>query len=166
MNTSFQRLADGKDEWLTPPAMIKELGPFDLDPCSPIIRPWPTATKHYTREDDGLTKPWRGYVWLNPPYGAETWKWLARLSDHDPGGIALVFARTDTRGFHETVFGKASSVLFLRGRLRFYHVDGTEGGPAGAGSALVAYGTKAHHSLQTYNQGKKGRLLTLNNLSC
>lgn len=30
----------GKDEWLTPPQIIKALGGFDLDPCSPINRPW------------------------------------------------------------------------------------------------------------------------------
>lgn len=31
------------DEWLTPPQLLKCLGPFDLDPCSPVDRPWPTA---------------------------------------------------------------------------------------------------------------------------
>ena len=37
-----------KDEWLTPPEIINSLGTFDLDPCSPINRPWKTAKKHYT----------------------------------------------------------------------------------------------------------------------
>lgn len=36
------------DEWLTPPKIIDKLGEFDLDPCSPIFRPWDTANKHYT----------------------------------------------------------------------------------------------------------------------
>ena len=35
------------DEWLTPPYIIEALGRFDLDPCSPINRPWDTATIHY-----------------------------------------------------------------------------------------------------------------------
>ena len=43
------------DEWLTPPEIIKALGPFDLDPCSPINRPWDTARKHYTIENNGLS---------------------------------------------------------------------------------------------------------------
>lgn len=60
------------DEWLTPPAIIDALGPFDLDPASPIERPWPTAARHYTIEDDGLAQPWAGMVWCNPPYGRET----------------------------------------------------------------------------------------------
>jgi len=40
---SHQSAAMMKDEWLTPPDIIKALGPFDLDPCAPIVRPWPTA---------------------------------------------------------------------------------------------------------------------------
>lgn len=56
------------DEWLTPPEIMSSLGAFDLDPCSPINRPWPTAGIHYTVEDDGLSKPWFGRVWCNPPH--------------------------------------------------------------------------------------------------
>jgi len=58
-----------KDEWLTPPEILRALGSFDLDPCSPINRPWPTARVHYTITDDGLSRPWMGRVWFNPPYG-------------------------------------------------------------------------------------------------
>ena len=65
---SHQSAKMGKDEWLTPPELIRALGEFDLDPCAPINRPWPTAGGHFTREDDGLTKEWFGRVWLNPPY--------------------------------------------------------------------------------------------------
>lgn len=35
----------GKGELLTPPELIKSLGEFGLDPCSPINRPWDTAKK-------------------------------------------------------------------------------------------------------------------------
>jgi hypothetical protein len=34
-------------EWLTPPEIITSLGMFDLDPCTPSVRPWDTAKKHY-----------------------------------------------------------------------------------------------------------------------
>lgn len=130
----------GHDEWLTPPRIIHALGPFDLDPCSPIARPWDTAAQHYTRIDDGLTKPWRGRVWLNPPYGKETGAWLKRLADHG-NGIALVFARTETRMFFEHVWPKAKALLFLEGRLHFHYVDGQRA-PANSGgpSVLIAYG--------------------------
>ena len=86
------------DEWLTPPQLLKALGPFDLDPCAPVERPWPTARVHYTRSDDGLAQRWFGFVWLNPPYGQATGRWLERLHLHGDG-LALVFARTETAWF-------------------------------------------------------------------
>src|SRR5690606_7612872 len=137
----------GKDEWLTPPDLLRELGPFDLDPCAPITRPWPTADHHYTIEDDGLSRPWFGRVWLNPPYGRETGRWLARLADHG-NGLALIFARTETEMFFSHVWEQADTVLFLRGRLHFHHVDGIRA-PAngGAPSVLIAYGAENARAL-------------------
>ena len=133
-----------KDEWLTPRWITDLLGPFDLDPCSPIERPWDTAVKHYTILDDGLKQPWHGHVWLNPPYGRETGRWMDRLAAHPDGGMALIFARTETDMFFEHVWGKANALLFLRGRLHFHHANGTRArANAGAPSVLVAYGTRA-----------------------
>ena len=40
--------SNAHDEHLTPPWLIQSVGPFDLDPCAPIKRPWPTAKHHYT----------------------------------------------------------------------------------------------------------------------
>ena len=73
---------NGKEEWLTPPEIIKALSqtwcdgdqvpwPFDLDPCAPIKRPWAMATTHFTAADNGLIKPWHGRVWCNPPVWSE-----------------------------------------------------------------------------------------------
>ena len=129
-----------KDEWLTPPHVIEALGSFDLDPCSPINRPWETAKNHYTILDDGLKKPWAGRVWCNPPYGLEAAKWLDRCADHG-NALALIFARTETRMFFDHVWPKASGILFLEGRLYFHHVCGKRAAAnSGAPSVLVAYG--------------------------
>lgn len=49
------------DEWLTPQNILNALGPFDLDPCAPINRPWDMAARHYTVADDGLSKPWAAH---------------------------------------------------------------------------------------------------------
>jgi hypothetical protein len=133
------RSADAKDEWLTPPSIVKALGTFDLDPCSPVNRPWPTALRHLTVEDDGLMHKWTGRIWMNPPYGDDTAEWMQRLAQHG-NGIALVFARTETAWFFDTVWRKASAVFFFRGRIAFYHVTGEQGDAAGAPSVLVAYG--------------------------
>lgn len=126
-----------KDEWLTPPSVLAALGPFDLDPCSPVTPPWPIAARTY--HERGIEQPWTGRVFCNPPYGPETGKWLAKCAEHG-NAVALVFARTETGAWHEHVWPKASAILFLRGRLSFCHVDGTRGGTAGAPSALIAFG--------------------------
>jgi phage N-6-adenine-methyltransferase len=127
------------DEWLTPPWIIKDLGPFDLDPCSPINRPWDTAAKHYTIADDGYSKPWEGRVWLNPPY-SEAARWMNKLAHHGTG-TALIFARTETAAWHDYVWPHATALLFLRGRLNFHFVDGRRADAnAGAPSVLIAYG--------------------------
>lgn len=134
----------GKDEWLTPPEIVEAVGTFDLDPCSPINRPWPTAARHLTIEEDGLAQPWEGLVWMNPPYGRATGEWLRKLADHPDGGIALIFARTETSFFCEQVWGRADALLFIAGRLHFHHVDGSRASAnAGGPSALVAFGPTA-----------------------
>lgn len=135
---SSRRLSD---EWLTPPHILAGLGAFDLDPCAPVRRPWPTAAQHFTVEDDGLEEEWEGRVWLNPPYSTLE-PWMARLAEHGDG-IALVFARCETRWWFEHVWPHASALLFLAGRLTFHRPDGKPskaGHNSGGPSVLVAYG--------------------------
>jgi len=138
---SHQSARMGSDIWLTPRHILDALGPFDLDPCAaPNPTLWPTAKNHITLPDDGLAHQWYGRVWCNPPYGLQAWTWLHRLADHGCG-TALVFARTETRGFVEAVWERADAVLFLHGRLHFHYPDGTRAqANAGAPSCLVAYG--------------------------
>lgn len=151
-----------KDEWLTPPSVLRALGPFDLDPCAPIRRPWPTAADHYTILDDGLTAPWHGRVWCNPPYGLEAAKWLARMAAHG-NGIALIFGRTETDMFFTHVWPRADGVLFLRGRLHFHHVNRERAAAnSGAPSCLVAYGQPNVDSLR--RSGLRGALVTTKEL--
>ena len=157
MDTSFEN-KDRNDEWLTPPGIIKALGNFDLDPCSPINRPWSTALNHFTVEDDGLPREWTGRVWCNPPYGKETGKWIEKLSEHG-SGIALIFARTETRVWHDYIWNKAHSVFFFRGRLSFYTVEGIKGGTAGAPSALISYSEEDTQAIKY--SGLTGKLIII-----
>lgn len=133
----------GTHVWLTPPTILAALGPFDLDPCAaPEPRPWATADLHYTEAEDGLSRPWFGRVWCNPPFGSQTWTWtwLDRMADHG-NGIALAFARTDTTGFKRAVWDRADALLFLTGRPKFYLPDGTQAkGNSGGPIVLIAYG--------------------------
>lgn len=150
------RIPDGKEEWLTPPSILAALGPFDLDPCAPISRPWPTAAKHFTVEDDGFNKPWTGRVFLNPPYGNETMNWMRRMRKHN-NGIALIFARTETKMFFECVWNHASALLWIQGRLHFHHASGKEARfNSGAPSVLIAYGEQNAAALR--NSGIPGRI--------
>ena len=159
MNTSFERVADGKDEWLTPPEIIRCLGEFDLDPCASIVRPWPTAMRHYTIQDNGLAQPWIGRVWCNPPYGDKAEPFLHKMAEHG-NGILLLFARTETKMFFKWIWPKAQAVFFFDHRLKFYHVDGTPAeNSGGAPSCLVAYGQDNAASI--VDSGLGGKLVWL-----
>lgn len=150
------------DEWYTPPEIIKSLGEFDLDPCSPIVRPWDTAKQHYNKEQDGLILPWFGRVWVNPPYGSLMYKWIEKLSIHSDG-IALIFARTETVAFQRYVFEIADSILFIKNRLHFYNQDGVRAKfNAGAPSVLIAYGERNVDAL-AYS-GIEGKHVLINSI--
>ena len=91
---------------------------------------------------------WYGMVWCNPPYGNEATKWLKKCAEHG-NCIALIFARTDTKMFHQEIFNKANSLLFIEGRLSFYHVTGKKSGTSGSPSVLVSYGEQCSKILET-----------------
>ena len=156
------------DEWLTPPEIISALGEFDLDPCSPVVRPWPTAKNHLTILDNSLQVPWHGRVWLNPPYGRKMGAFLQIMTSHH-NGIALIFARTETQDFHKHVWPFADTMLFLEGRLTFYDIHGnlarTKKGAianCGAPSVLISYGEQNADSLA--DSGIKGRHIPVNSV--
>ena len=149
-----------KDEWLTPPSIIEALGSFDLDPCAPISPPWNLFPTTYTIEDNGLKQQWSGRVFMNPPYGKQTGLWLEKLTEHG-NGIALIFARTETKMFFDHVWKKADAVFFFDGRLFFHHVDGTKAkSNSGAPSCLVAYGKNNVESIEESNLS--GKLILIN----
>ncbi len=130
------------NEWYTPPAVFEALGlRFDLDPCAPPFPAanWIPADGRFTQDDDGLSLPWEGRVWLNPPYGREAAAWMRRMRDHG-NGVALVFSRTDVKWWHD-VAPSASAVCFIRGRLTFIAGAGQSApGNSGGPSALLAWG--------------------------
>ena len=119
----------GENEWYTPEPIItlarKVLGTIDLDPASSkeankIVR----AKRFFSVDDDGLAQPWRGNVWMNPPYShPEVEQFCERLADHVEAravssAIILVNNATETQWFR-AVADHASAVCFLTGRVRF-----------------------------------------------
>ena len=138
---THQKPEGNNDEWLTPPEIIKALGEFDLDPCSPTVRPWSTAKQHIALPSDGLDHPWNGRVWLNPPFNRyERPRWMAKMARHG-NGIMLVPAATETEAFDSYIWKAATAVCFVKGRIHFHYVDGTRAKPnCGTAISLVAYG--------------------------
>jgi hypothetical protein len=134
------------DEWITPESIIRSLGHFDLDPCAPAnprqVLPWADCVSHFvTLPGNGLTCPWTGRIWLNPPFNRnERPKWMARMAEHG-NGVMLIPAATETEAFDKQVWKRATGILFLKGRPHFHYVDGRRA-PFNCGTAicLVAYG--------------------------
>lgn len=137
-----------------------KLGRFDCDPCAAPtdVRPFQTASICWTKDDDGLNKTWEGIVWLNPPYSNPLLRqFVEKLSRHK--GIALLVNRTDNLLFHEIIFPRAKSMLFMRHRVKLIDADGNRKSPM-FGSVLVAFGEECDKRLR--NCDIEGKYVKLN----
>lgn len=150
--------------WLTPPELLRALGPFDLDPCAcPEPRPWPTAARHVAPPECGLAARWEPgeRIWLNPPFSPRPTieAFLGRLAEHGTG-TALLFARTETDLFFRLVWDRAHALLFLKGRPHFHRRDGARArANSGCPVVLAAYGWADAERLST--SGLAGRFVPL-----
>jgi len=82
---------------------------FDYDPC-PL-----------GGDIDGLSAQWGKRNYINPPYGREIGKWIAKSYYNSLGGrlsVMLLPSRTDTKWWHDYVM-KAEEIRFVKGRLKF-----------------------------------------------
>lgn len=113
-----------KDDWETPQKLFdmldKKYG-FDLDPAATTENA--KCDKYFTKEENGLLQDWEGHcVFCNPPYGRQIYEWVekgyAESKKPHTTVVMLLPARTDTRWFHEYIYGKAD-IEFLKGRLKF-----------------------------------------------
>ena len=110
------------DMWATPQDFFDALDAefhFTLDACA--VKENAKCEAYYTPEQDGLDQPWTGRVWCNPPYGRNVGQWVKKAHDTASGGgfvVMLLPARTDTRWFHDYIYGK-TEVRFIKGRLKF-----------------------------------------------
>jgi hypothetical protein len=146
------------NRWLTPNWIVEALGEFDLDPCGAPNHSLAKRTYQLDDAEDGLELEWNGRVWLNPPYGKESPPFLKRMAEHG-NGIAFIFARTETKAFFEYVWGKATAVLFLKGRVKFLNADYEVTGAANAPSVLIAYSDTDAEILK--NSGIPGQFIYL-----
>ena len=121
MNTDVM-FSSQSDMWETPQEFFDKLNQefhFNLDACA--LPENAKCTKYYTPKQDGLSQPWSGVVWCNPPYGREIGSWVRKGFFAAVNGATVVMllpARTDTKWFHEYIYGKAE-IRFVKGRLKF-----------------------------------------------
>jgi len=113
------------DEWSSPRELVEPIddavGGFDLDPCSGAEQS-PFASDTYTEDDDGLSKSWRGTVWVNPPY-SEMDAWTEKAiseADSDIVDTVVYLCKGDssTQWWH-TAAEAAQAILAVEGRLSF-----------------------------------------------
>jgi hypothetical protein len=107
------------------------------------------------------TKFGGGRIWLNPPYSKPLiWQFVEKLAEHG-NGIALLFNRCDSNKFQDIIFTKATGMMFLRNRIKFFRPDGTRGDSPGCGSVLIAFGRENAEILR--NCSLQGKYVELNN---
>ena len=132
-------LHTGDEESYTPEEYIQAarlvMGSIDLDPASnDLAQKTIQAARFFTVKDDGLTKPWAGNVWLNPPYTARVINlFVGKLCQHFNAGevtsaVLLTNNNTDTAWWHEAM-QSAAAVCFTAGRVNFYKPNGGKSSP-------------------------------------
>jgi hypothetical protein len=138
-------------EWYTPrhivDAVLVTMGTIDLDPCAEKAKQIPAAA-HMTKATDGLGQPWKGRVYMNPPYGDTIGEWTTKLrKEYDAKNVteavALVPARTETDWWEALA---PEHVCLIHGRLRFS--DGPTAAPFP--SAAVYLGKSADAFVQAF----------------
>ena len=124
MNTDVM-FSSATDNWSTPQDFFDKLNDefhFTLDVCADETNH--KCEHYYTKEIDGLSRPWIGTIWCNPPYGRKIGEWVRRAYISAQIGSATVVmllpARTDTRWFHDYIYNKSNTeIRFIKGRLKF-----------------------------------------------
>lgn len=120
-----------KDTWQTPDSVLTAVrtlfvGPIELDPASSRqANQRVRANRYFDIQMDGLPKPWKGKVFLNPPYSQPLCKKFVQKFIEEyklknmTEGVILLNACTDTLSFHK-LLNTADALCLTRGRLQFY----------------------------------------------
>lgn len=129
--------------WETPHDLFDKLDSefhFDIDVCA--LPDNAKCDRFYTPDQDGLSQPWLGVCWCNPPYGRQISQWVRRAFFASISGSTVVMllpARTDTKWFHDYIYERCNvQIRFLRGRLKFM-AGGVQTGRAPFPSMIVVF---------------------------
>lgn len=138
------------DQLYTPPEIFELIGiEFDLDVCAPPGGvPWVPAKRYLTEADDGLTTPWEGLVWMNPPYSAPK-PWIKKWIAHNNGFCLVPFARS--LWFYE-LWDSSALCTIISNRETFVTPDGDRYGIF-MPTALWGIGDRAREIMLTFDHG-------------
>lgn len=129
--------ADADDnEYATPGRIWRPLSRavdgFDVDPASGA-ESTPIAPTRYTKEDDGLSKAWHGWVFLNPPWstdgdGSAKEVWLRKARNEAnrqavDGVVVILPADTSAKWFQNHLLDAQALCLVGPGRIPFEGED-------------------------------------------
>lgn len=135
--------AGESNEWYTPKYIFDALDTkFDLDVASPEEGPRYVPCDKWLYELS-LETEWKGFVWMNPPFGNEKtkWLWIEKFIDHR-NGIALMPDRTSAEWWQ--YFAKhTDQIVFVSPKVKFEREDGSIGKSPSNGTCLFACGDKA-----------------------
>ncbi|MCK5602624.1 adenine methyltransferase [Candidatus Pacearchaeota archaeon] len=147
MSKESHSLCPGNCRWSTPLGLFSQLDDefnFDLDVCA---EEWNAKCKNYISPiKDGLSVPWFGVCWMNPPYGRVIKDWIRKAYEESRRGVtvvSLVPARTETGWWHD--YCLKAEIRFIRGRVNFINNNGKSGRPR-FGSAVVVFRPPHHHN--------------------
>lgn len=144
----YWETAGASDEWYTPAYIFDALGvTFDLDVANGAID-GAHVPCHASIGSDSLSRPWHGFVWMNPPFGGRNGlvPWLDKFFVHG-NGIALTPDRTSADWWQDAA-ERADAVLFMRGKVKFERSDGSVGKSPANGTTLFAAGARGVGALR------------------
>jgi DNA N-6-adenine-methyltransferase (Dam) len=137
------------DDYYTPKWIFDLLNvTFDLDVACPPQGPMFTPTRHYyTQADDGLSQPWHGRVWMNPPF-SNPLPWVEKFVNHE-NGIALV--PTSNGRWMDILWASNSHWVTLKS-LKFWTPTGPAKGGMPTRCWLVAMGQDNKQAIANVGQ--------------
>ncbi len=136
-------------EFYTPERILERVrayfgGQIDLDPATADSNPT-KARRFFTAKDDGLSHDWSGYnAFVNPPYGREIRKWVAKIGEEAACAVPLVALlpgqRFEQAYWQTNLFRpELSALVAVRSRVSFIAADGKPAKGNPYGSFLYCY---------------------------
>lgn len=145
--SSWEAAAGATNEWYTPKFIFDALGErFDVDVAAPPGDYETHVPADLFIREDSLRRAWRGFIWMNPPFGGRNGlvPWLDKFCEHGDG-VALTPDRTSAPWFQKYA-PRVSLMLFLP-KVCFERPDGTRGKQPSSGTTLWAVGARAETAL-------------------